>query len=348
MIRIFSFSVHNPFLMKLLDETETFVLRHTGTIPLFLDWWEEEGHKKTLSTPPGIDAITISTIHKAKGLEYPVVVLPFSRFSYALTKPNIFVQDHVTGLEYDWVSLKKEGMPERYQSIYEEEHKKTQIDQLNKLYVAHTRAGKELHIITEKKRSGNYSKFLAEFCEKKGIKGEKEKAESRKQKAESRKQKGESRSAFVPSCLRAFVPFSPLTAYRLPLTASQIRGIYIHSFLSSLTVFPQTETEIEEVVKDVEETYKEDIANIFHKILNNPQLQPYFAPEVKALNETSILFPNGNLLRPDRVVFLQGRVVVIDYKTGEPTASHKEQIDQYCEAIREMGYEEVEGRVLYI
>jgi ATP-dependent exoDNAse (exonuclease V) beta subunit len=169
MIRIFSFSIHNPFLMKLLDEAEAFVSTHVGTIPRFLDWWEEEGHKKTLSTPPGIDAITISTIHKAKGLEYPVVILPFSRFPYSLTKPNIFVQDHVTGLEYDWVSLKSKDTPVRYQSKYEEESKKSRIDQLNKLYVAHTRAGKELHIITEKKKpkgAGNYSKFLAEFWER--------------------------------------------------------------------------------------------------------------------------------------------------------------------------------------
>ena len=68
----------------------------------------------------------------------------------------------------------------------------------------------------------------------------------------------------------------------------------------------------------------------------------------KVLNETSILLPNGNLVRPDRIVFLEGRVVVIDYKTGEPHASHKEQIDQYCEAIRAMGYGEVEGRILYV
>jgi ATP-dependent exoDNAse (exonuclease V) beta subunit len=98
----------------------------------------------------------------------------------------------------------------------------------------------------------------------------------------------------------------------------------------------------------VEETYRAHLVTIFNKILNDKSLAPYFAPNIKVLNETSILFPNGNLLRPDRVVFLEDRVVVIDYKTGEATASHKEQIDRYCDAIREMGFEKVEGRVLYI
>jgi ATP-dependent exoDNAse (exonuclease V) beta subunit len=116
-IRIFSFSVHNPFLMRLLDEAEAFAEKRTGTISGFLDWWEEEGQHKTLSTPPGIDAITISTIHKAKGLEYPVVIFPFSRYPYMLTKPNIFVQDHVTGLEYDLVSLRSTDTPARYRHL---------------------------------------------------------------------------------------------------------------------------------------------------------------------------------------------------------------------------------------
>jgi ATP-dependent exoDNAse (exonuclease V) beta subunit len=101
-------------------------------------------------------------------------------------------------------------------------------------------------------------------------------------------------------------------------------------------------------VQDVDENYRDDLVAIFHKILNDKSLAPYFAPNVKVLNETSILFPNGNLLRPDRVVFLEDKVVVIDYKTGDPNAAHKEQIDQYCEAIRNMGYAVVEGVVLYI
>jgi len=114
-----------------------------------------------------------------------------------------------------------------------------------------------------------------------------------------------------------------------------------------LSSFPQNDEEIELVVQNVDEAYREDLTRFFNKILNDKTLSPYFAPSVKVLNETSILLPDGNLVRPDRVVFLEEKVVVIDYKTGAPHASHKEQIEQYCEAIREMGYNNVEGCVLY-
>jgi ATP-dependent exoDNAse (exonuclease V) beta subunit len=181
--RIYSFSVGNPFLMRLLDETEDFITKSNGTIPLFLEWWEEKGCEITLSTPPGIDAVTVSTIHKSKGLEYPVVIFPFKRHHNFYTKPDILLHDDevVTGLEYDWVTLTDKGTPERFRYRYDEEKRKTYTDKLNMLYVAQTRARSELHIITENEaaKKGNYSKYLGDYRMEKG--------EERKQKAESKK-----------------------------------------------------------------------------------------------------------------------------------------------------------------
>jgi len=344
LIHRFSFSLTNPFLMRFLDETEDFSSKRTATIALFLEWWEDEGYKKTLSSPQGVDAITVSTIHKSKGLEYPAVIFPMNNYSTRKTNSDIFVQGSVTGLEYDFVSLTKDGTPARFQPLYDEESKKTDIDNLNKLYVAHTRAREELYIITGKPaaRGSNYSKFLAEFCERN--------EGWEKEKGEGRKEKGERRKELCEHCVSVLKKTKSGNIFNITTeetTIAQQRGIFLHHFLSSLTSFPQNDNEIEAVLQSVEETYRETLRQIFYKILNDKNLRPHFAPEVKVLNETSILFPNGNLLRPDRVVFLEDKVVVIDYKTGEPHASHKEQIDEYCGAIRDMGYGNVEGVILY-
>jgi len=351
---IFSFSLTNPFLMRLLDESETF----SGTIPQFLEWWEEQGNDISLSTPQGINAITVSTVHKAKGLEYEVVIFPFSQYIYKKTKSNIFVQDKVSGLEYDWVTLTNDKTPERYLHKCEEESKKSYIDQLNKLYVAHTRASKELHIITGKKSKGNFSKLLASFLERYEVSGmgfevsgEGFEVQSSKFKVQGSKiQEYNLERPISPSNFEG-VPEGRGSLYNIKqqnTTADQQRGIFIHNFLSSLQSFPQSEKEIEIIVQNAEENYKEDLVSIFYKILNDKTLQPCFAPNVRVLNETSILFPNGNLLRPDRVVFLEDKVVVIDYKTGEANAAHKEQIEQYCDAIRDMGYKNVEEKIFYV
>ena len=347
LLRIYSFSVDNPFLMRLLDEVDAFVIQQHGHVSKFLTWWEEQGETTALSTPQGMDAVTVSTIHKAKGLEYPVVIFPYRRYHNFLTNDKMLFHDdaQITGLEYDWVTLTKEGTPERYKYLYEKESEKTCIDKLNTLYVAHTRASKELHIITEKEeeKRGNYSKYLAGFATQKGRRNESTKGRRGEgAKAESRKQKTESTISNLK--FQIFPEFNS----GLNSQFSVQYGILIHDFLSALTSFPQNDEEIELVVRGVEENYKENLVLIFKKILNNKSLAPYFAPHVRVLNETSILFPDGNLLRPDRVVFLEDKVVVIDYKTGEAHASHKEQVDQYCDAIRNMGYDHVEGHILYI
>jgi ATP-dependent exoDNAse (exonuclease V) beta subunit len=347
---IFAFQVSNPFLMRFLDEAESFATRFNGNIALFLEWWEEKGKKASLSTPQGMEAVTVSTVHKSKGLEYPIVIFPFSNYKNDKTKPDVFIHDdeQVTGLVFDWVTLTNDKTPERFQYENEEETKKTQIDQLNKLYVAHTRAGKELHIITAKKNRmrGNYSKFLTEFIENSDDKMIRRLDEETMNTHKAHRTPHTAlRSPYTAHCTTYTAHCTPYTEHRTPHTEY---GIFVHHFLSSVTTFPQNEKEIECLVQNVEERHREKLTAVFSKILNDSSLAPLFAPDIKVLNENSILFPNGNVLRPDRVVFCEDKVVVIDYKTGEANASHKEQIEQYCDAIRKMGYEKVEGRVLYV
>jgi ATP-dependent exoDNAse (exonuclease V) beta subunit len=350
--RIYSFSVNNPFLLRLLDEAENFITRRSVNVSNFLTWWEEKGKTTTLSTPQGFDAVTVSTIHKVKGLEYPIVIFPFSRYHYWLTNDNMLLHDteHVSGLEYDWVTLTKDKTPRRYQYKYEEESRKTYTDKLNLLYVAHTRASRELHIITEKEeaRGGNYSKFLAGFVERMGEKEKGEKEKRKKEEMEVMPRKLDDKNRSQLSTPLSHIPILPTPFTSSPFSSPVQYGIFIHDFLASLPSFPQNDEEIRRVVQNVEETYRENLVAIFHKILNDKEIAPYFAPHMKVLNETSILFPDGNLVRPDRVVFLEDKVVVIDYKTGDPHVSHKEQIDQYCEAIRKMGNKNVHGHILYI
>ena len=350
-IGIYALSISNPFLVRLLDECEAFLTKRNGTILLFVEWWNESGYKLALSTPPGMDAITVSTIHRSKGLEYPLVIFPFNNFGTKRTKADLFVQDNVTGLEYDLVTLSSD-VPQRYQSSYVEESNKTAIDHINLMYVAHTRAEKELHIIGSKK--GIYSKYLAINGELNGewrvenrewVLGEK-RVENEGMKIE----KTENNSLLMCNLtsLKHLNTNCANIVDQSKKSKQQLRGIFIHQFLSALSTFPQNEKEIELLVENVDESYRNDLGNIFRKILNDNFLLPFFTRNLIVLNESSILFPDGNQLRPDRVVFVDGIVVVIDYKTGEPCVSHQEQINRYCDAISKMGYERVEGYVLYI
>ena len=68
------------------------------------------------------------------------------------------------------------------------------------------------------------------------------------------------------------------------------------------------------------------------------ELKKYFHSEFKTFNEREILTKSGKTLIPDKLVFLQrNKVGIIDYKTGKKNNAHKQQLNIYEEALKNMG-----------
>ena len=106
--------------------------------------------------------------------------------------------------------------------------------------------------------------------------------------------------------------------------------------------------EVEACIALEESDMKDRLRQAFERILGDEKLKPYFAPDVKVLNEITILDTDGREHRPDRVVFLNEEVVVLDYKTGQAHDSYQKQIDEYCNLLTRMGYENVRGELIYV
>jgi ribosomal protein L16 Arg81 hydroxylase len=94
----------------------------------------------------------------------------------------------------------------------------------------------------------------------------------------------------------------------------------------------------------------EQLHQMIGEAMNNSQIAEWFDgtwSEVR--NEHSIIVPDGVMYRPDRVMISENRTVVVDYKFGlEQKASYTRQIANYCDLLRQMGYENVEGYIWYI
>jgi ATP-dependent helicase/nuclease subunit A len=85
------------------------------------------------------------------------------------------------------------------------------------------------------------------------------------------------------------------------------------------------------------------------KIMNIPTIKPLFEVHQDLVkNEREILMPKASPLRPDRVVRLKDRIVIVDYKTGSKSESHKSQVRQYMNIYRAMGHKNVEGILVYL
>lgn len=366
-ISLFKITEKDPFVIMLLDKTDEFLGKSIGSIPLFLDWWDQNKEKLTLTSPTKINAVTITTIHKAKGLAYPIVILPFTQYSYSKTKSYYWIKDEeqITGLPYSWVYLKKGEVPNDYRELNEEERQFSTLDQINKLYVAHTRPKDRLYIITQSKKKGNYAKFLDTFISSSLTH---EQADAQRYLYDGTRfytdidytfdnKSVTSHSQFRDSNLeisQIYVSDFHFDPQYLAFDAhkawneEQERGIYVHQFLSDLKRFPENQSEIHELIIETPEKYHIYIQQLLEKLIGDIEYSPYFQNHLNVLNETSIISTDGTILRPDRVVFMEDHVMVIDYKTGAPSEKHQEQIEQYCIKLQEMGYSNVMGKLLYL
>jgi ATP-dependent exoDNAse (exonuclease V) beta subunit len=140
-----------PFLQGLFDLVIQFANNKISDVSAFLQWWDERGSKDAaLAGSGGQDAVMVSTIHKAKGLEYRACIVPFADWELN-TKANSTVWMHCDAAPFNEISQ----LPLAYgkvmaESLFAEQYaqEKTQsfLDNLNLLYVALTRAKETLYV----------------------------------------------------------------------------------------------------------------------------------------------------------------------------------------------------------
>jgi len=125
----------------------------------FLEFWELKKDKLSIVASENTNAVQVMTIHKSKGLEFPVVIFPCDVNIYKQINPKIWFDD--LPKEYDFKELlidyKKDLslINARGLEIYNQQREEVELDNFNLLYVSLTRAVEQLHIITEKKISAN-------------------------------------------------------------------------------------------------------------------------------------------------------------------------------------------------
>jgi ATP-dependent exoDNAse (exonuclease V) beta subunit len=153
---------NSAFLFAFMDCVLDFVSKNVSDIRGFVDFWDEKLSKKTLLLPTKErkdNEILAMTIHKSKGLEFHSVIVPFCDWE---------LKEHSTGVKQNivWCERGNKEKPFNFALLpieygasmensdfadeYSEETIYSQMDNLNILYVALTRAKNNLCIITEK------------------------------------------------------------------------------------------------------------------------------------------------------------------------------------------------------
>ncbi|HNW67880.1 MAG TPA: 3'-5' exonuclease, partial [Bacteroidales bacterium] len=364
LMTIFHLEETDAFVSAFLENVLSYSQSNNGELSSFLDWWSQNEEKLSISMPDGIDAITVMTIHASKGLQFPVVILPCTQYKDGKTKttfwyenPNYLQPDDALKLPFVQLNNNDELSSIGLGDYVEEEKNRTAIDNLNILYVAHTRPQNGLYIITGKQRSeggrGNYNLFLDDFVQKKDlqfIQDEEDKLhfwygdidfKVTSNKAEQNQDPHTNISRFYTADFAL-----PKLAYQGNMVERN-RGNAVHDFLSKLKKIPKNETELDNMNFEGN-PFGSDIKAALSMIMKRPDFNRLFGDEAQVLNEVSILTQDGDLKRPDRVVICSDKVFVIDYKTGSPSPKYQNQINEYVSLLEGLGYQNVEGILLYM
>ncbi|MET4106168.1 UvrD-helicase domain-containing protein [Hymenobacter sp. UYP22] len=154
------------YLFRFLDLTLEYSLRFGNNLNNFLAYWDQKKSTLSINAPAGRNAITITTVHKAKGLAYGVVIVPFADWTLRPHLNTLLwgrlpeVTDRpvaeMPGVAV--VSQKQDLLHTPLAEQYTEEVEKTFLEGLNTLYVALTRPRYRLYLISRQPKPTKSSK----------------------------------------------------------------------------------------------------------------------------------------------------------------------------------------------
>lgn len=354
---------HLPYLLAFRDLTANATRLGEKGVVAFLTWWDEEGVSKSLPSPEHADAIQVITIHKSKGLAFRAVFIPFCNWEIK-GKPNgIF---WVSSEETAYKELK--GIPLKYNEslsssaiarAYYEELLYNNMDALNMLYVATTRAKDYLYMATMAKKDSSKLTtigdvvnlvFESEFEEGNSyaivdypVRKEEPRPLEHKITLDRYPTTGRLAELYVPSQDKHL-------KHVLNIEKSGRRGSLLHDILANASTEAEVGRYSQELVLEgsILEEERPGLMAAAAEVLNSPELQVIFNRATESITEKTIVDADGRSHRPDRVLLNGPEVIILDYKfTLNQSSEHEEQVLNYKALFNDMGYQQVSGYLFY-
>ncbi len=358
----------DAFVQFFLDFVFDYTQRRSQKAVGFLEYWEEKKDKLNITTSEEARAVRIMTIHKSKGLEFPVVIFPYDMEIYGERSPVAWYEplqgELFQGFESLLVSatsrIQRTG--QRGREIYEGLQKEQELDSSNLLYVCLTRAVEQLYVITERRKTQDSPKYTSDLLtaylktvgyweDEKSLYafGSDQRTSVRKVGAVAvGEQKELISSAWQDHDLHLVSKSSLL--WDTQRGAAIGYGNLVHELMARIEYSSDLDSVIQASVSSgfLSSSEREDIEVMLRDLMAHPELKTYFDPGCKVINERPILLSGGNSVIPDRLVIRENKVWILDYKTGAPDSAHREQINQYALVLESMGYMVQEKALAYL
>lgn len=382
----------DAYLFSFFDAVTEYLQNNSSDLDAFIRYWNETLCNKTI--PSGeMDGIRILSIHKSKGLEFHTVLIPFCDWKLENETNNQLIWCSPTEAPFSTLDI----VPVNYSSTmaesvyrqnYLDERLQLWVDNLNLLYVAFTRAGKNLIFWCKKGQKGTMSELLAnalpqvaaregdenwdeeepyesgELCPSKYTETDGHLPEARKVSANRLAQKPDKLPVHMES-MRHDIEFRQSNR-----SADFIQGVneeesdnrfinrgrLLHTLFSAIETEEDIDNAIDQLVFEgiigKPET-EESIRELTHHAFSLPQVQDWYSGNWHLFNECDIIWQERGELhtrRPDRVMMRGNEIVVIDFKFGKQNKKYNKQVQGYMQLLTRMGYlkENIKGYLWYV
>lgn len=382
----------DAYLFSFFDAVTEYLQNNSSDLDAFIRYWNETLCNKTI--PSGeMDGIRILSIHKSKGLEFHTVLIPFCDWKLENETNNQLIWCSPTEAPFSTLDIVpvnySSTMAESvYQQNYLDERLQLWVDNLNLLYVAFTRAGKNLIFWCKKGQKGTMSELLAnalpqvaarkgdenwdeeepyesgELCPSKYTETDGHLPEARKVSANRLAQKPDKLPVHMES-MRHDIEFRQSNR-----SADFIQGVdeeesdnrfinrgrLLHTLFSAIETEEDIDNAIDQLVFEgiigKPET-EESIRELTHHAFSLPQVQDWYSGNWHLFNECDIIWQERGELhtrRPDRVMMRGNEIVVIDFKFGKQNKKYNKQVQGYMQLLTRMGYlkENIKGYLWYV
>ena len=371
-IRIFNITAQRQawaFLQTFQDAVLNFGRKNNPDIFTFLEWWHEKGGSTSPKISDAQDAIRIMTVHKSKGLQFKHVIVPFCnwKFNHDPKKaPNVWgctQQEPYSKYPYFPVPYKKSLAATPYALEYFDEMQQCNMENINILYVATTRAEESLHLIanlpseskkelTSENLACNELLYLAVDSQSNYSKGTLKQPSHKKETVKNTY----NIKHYPNQDFREKILISEMSKDFFMEQAEEIKeainyGNLMHDVLSEIERKEDVKPTIEKLIhlgklpEDEGSAMEQKILSFFEL----DQFASWFAQGNEIRKEQTILVPGQKEdKRPDRVVITKNKVEIIDFKFGTTPAEHyQRQLLEYKKILEGMGYENVSAFLFF-